>query len=431
MTLLDQVGTALDALTSRGLRRSRREVTLAAIAPTDAAPDGSRGRHLVVDGRTLLAFCSNDYLGLATHPLIAQAMAHGAITEGAGSGASALISGHRAVHARLEERLAGLYQPWIDSADVLCLTSGYAANLALVDGLCDLAMAGPDASVEIFIEALNHASLVDGTRVARAHHGARVSVYPHCDTEALASLLSRSEATSRIILTDSVFSMDGDIAPLKRLAALAAVHDAWLVVDDAHGFGVLGAQGLGALEHLALRSPNIILMGTLGKAAGVSGAFIAAHRTVIEWLVNRARTHVFSTASPPALAHALLASIDIIVGDEGRARRAHLAQLSAQLATQLGARLPRDRWQLVPTAAAIHPIIIGENPATLRAAAHLQAEGLWVPAIRPPTVPAGRARLRVTLSAAHRTDDVTHLVDALVRAEHAEPTTKKTGIARP
>ena len=427
MRLLDQVGTALDALASRGLRRARREVTLASGAPGDCGHEGSRARHLVVDGRTLLAFCSNDYLGLSSHPQIAQAMARGALSEGAGSGASALISGHRAVHAQLEERLANLYQPWIASADALYLTSGYTANLALVDGLCDLAMAGTNPSVEIFSEALNHASLVDGTRIARAHHGARVSVYPHCDTEALASALARSQAASRIILTDSVFSMDGNLAPLEQLAVLAEAHDAWLVVDDAHGFGVLGGQGLGTLEHLALRSPNIILMGTLGKAAGVSGAFIAAHRTVIEWLVNRARTHVFSTASAPALAHALLAAIDIIVSDEGRERRAHLAQLSAQLQGTL--RL--DRWQCLPAAAAIHPIIIGPNDATLRAAAWLHEERLWVPAIRPPTVPVGRARLRVTLSAAHGSNDVMQLADALVRAERAEPTAAQTEIRAP
>jgi 8-amino-7-oxononanoate synthase len=234
-------------------------------------------------------------------------------------------------------------------------------------------------------------------------------VFPHAGLDALASQLQQSTAATKIVVTDSVFSMDGELAPLPQLLALCEQHGAWLVVDDAHGFGVLGETGAGALEHFGLRSPNLVYIGTLGKAAGVAGAFIAAHESVIELVLQRARPYIYTTASPPALAHALLTSLDIIAADEGKGLRAHLALLLAQL----GQDLRLTRWQRPVSHTPIQPIIIGSNDEALRASASLQANGILVPAIRPPTVAPGTARLRVTLSAAHTHEQVAQLAAAL------------------
>jgi 8-amino-7-oxononanoate synthase len=390
MKLLDVLDRELQALDERNLRRRRR------VTHTPCAPQS------YVDGKPMLAFCSNDYLGLAAHPAVVAALCDGAVRYGAGSGASHLISGHSRAHELLEQRLAEFMAPHLESARALYFGTGYMANLAVLT-----ALAGRDAA--IFSESLNHASLIDGARLSRA----AVQVYPHGDTGALAAMLAASTAETRIVVTDSVFSMDGDLAPLPALLALCEQHGAWLVVDDAHGFGVLGAHGRGALEHFALRSPHLVYMGTLGKAAGVSGAFVAAHATVIEWLVQRARTYIYTTAAAPALAHALLASLDIIQGDEGAARRAHLQQLIRQFKASLNLQ----RWRRLPSDTAIQPLVIGANDQALRVAAGLQADGLWVPAIRPPTVPAGTARLRVTLSAAHTEREVVRLATALNQLE--------------
>jgi 8-amino-7-oxononanoate synthase len=360
-----------------------------------------------VEGRPLLAFCSNDYLGLAAHPALVAALREGADLYGAGSGASHLISGHSRAHALLEDRLAEFESPHLENARALSFCTGYMANLAILTAL------GADAGTEIFSEQLNHASLIDGARLARA----QVKLYPHAglagSIDTLGELLAASAAPTKIVVTDSVFSMDGDLAPLPAILALCERHGAWLVVDDAHGFGTLGAQGRGALEHFGLRSPNLVYMGTLGKAAGVGGAFVAAHASVIELMIQRARPYIYTTAAPPALAHALMASIDIIGGPEGVARRAHLQSLITQFRD--GLRL--ERWQLPTSDTAIQPIIIGSNDEALRAGAALYGQGLWVPAIRPPTVPAGTARLRATLSAAHTIDDVAQLVAALNELE--------------
>ncbi|MBO1114500.1 8-amino-7-oxononanoate synthase [Bordetella petrii] len=386
MQLLDTLQASLRELDAQHLRR-RRRTTESPCAP-----------HVRVDGRDMLAFCSNDYLGLAAHPAISAALAEGAARYGAGSGASHLISGHSRAHAQLEERLAAMLAPHLEQARALYFCTGYMANLAVLG-----ALAGQDA--EIFSESLNHASLIDGARLARA----RVQIYPHADTQTLTRQLAASRAGTRLIVSDGVFSMDGDIAPLRELLALAERHGAWLVIDDAHGFGVLGEHGHGVLEHAGLRSPHLVLMGTLGKAAGVAGAFVAAHATVIDWLVNRARPYIFSTAAAPAQAHALLASLDLIEGSDGRRRRAHLRTLTQQLQARLGLR----QWRHQPTPTAIQPVLLGENAQALHAAAGLERLGLWVPAIRPPTVPAGTARLRVTLSAAHTAADVDRLAAAL------------------
>ncbi len=386
MELLRAFEQELQQLDQRSLRRRRR------VTDTPCAP------RVTVDGREMLAFCSNDYLGLAAHPRLTQALQEGAERYGVGSGASHLISGHSRAHAALEERLADFMSPHLESARALYFCTGYMANLAIISTL-----AGRDA--DVFSEALNHASLIDGTRLSRA----RVQVYPHGDTDVLERMLQSSTAKTKLVVTDSVFSMDGDLAPLPRLLALCEQYGAWLVVDDAHGFGVLGENGRGALEHFRLRSPYLVYMGTLGKAAGVGGAFVAAHETVIEWLVQRARPYIYTTSAAPALAHALLTGIDLIAGKEGTARRAHLQALIAQL--RKGLRL--QRWQLFSSDTAIQPVIIGPNEEAMRAAAALYEQGFWVPAIRPPTVPPDTARLRITLSAAHTAQDVEQLIGAI------------------
>lgn len=393
MNLIADIDRKLDALAAHSLVRKRR-VTDGACAPRQ-----------IVDGRELLAFCSNDYLGLAAHPQVIAALQEGAALHGAGSGASHLVSGHGRAHHVLEERLAEWMAPHLEQARALTLCTGYMANLAILTAL------GLDSDAMIFSEELNHASLIDGARLAKAG----VTVYPHGDVEALAAQLEASSARTKIVVTDSVFSMDGNLAPLPGLLAACERHGAWLVVDDAHGFGVLGANGRGALEHFGLCSPNLVYMGTLGKAAGVGGAFVAGHASVIELLVQRARPYIYTTACPPALAHALLASLDIIGGAEGAQRRAHLAGLVKQLRESLDFQ----RWKLVESHTAIQPVIIGSNDDALRASAALHERGLWVPAIRPPTVAPGTARLRVTLSAAHGIDDVAQLAQALNRLEKA------------
>jgi len=388
MELLRQLNQQLETLDQHNLIRKRRTV------------DSPCGPRVQVDGRELLAFCSNDYLSLANHPAISQALQEGVALYGAGSGASHLISGHGRAHVQLEERLAAFVGAHLEAPRALTFCTGYMANLAIITGLT---AADPDAA--IFSESLNHASLIDGARLSRK----RVQVYPHADLAALSQLLADSNAASKVVVTDSVFSMDGDLAPLPQLLALCEQYGAWLVVDDAHGFGTLGARGHGALEHFDLRSPYLVYMGTLGKAAGVAGAFVAAHETVIETLIQKARPYIFTTATPPALAHALLTSLALLEGDEGVARRAHLQSLIAQL--DRGLQL--QRWQRMPSNTAIQPIVIGDNAETMRAGAALYQQGLWLGTIRPPTVPAGTARLRATLCAGHTSADVEQLIVAL------------------
>ncbi|MHA4868607.1 8-amino-7-oxononanoate synthase [Duganella sp. PWIR1] len=388
MDLIKKLQQQLQTLDDKQLIRKRRTV------------DSPCGPRVSVEGRELLAFCSNDYLGLANHRKIKLALQEGAAIYGVGSGASHLISGHVRAHAMLEERLAEFVGAHLEAPRAISFSTGYMANLAVVTGL-----AAGDKDAEIFSEELNHASLIDGVRLARV----KAHVYPHADLEALAKLLAASQAATKIVVTDSVFSMDGNLAPLPQLLALCEQHNAWLVVDDAHGFGTLGAKGHGALEHFNLRSPYLVYMGTLGKAAGVAGAFVAAHEAVIETLIQKARPYIFTTAAPPALAHALLTSLDLLEGDEGVTRRAHLQTLVAQLDD--GLRL--ERWQRLPSTTAIQPVVIGDNAETMRAGAALYQQGLWVGAIRPPTVAPGTARLRVTLSAGHSSMEVAKLIGAL------------------
>ncbi len=385
--LHDELIAQLAALDEQALLRRRRTVE---------DPCGPRVR---VDGRLMLAFCSNDYLGLAAAPELTEALREGATRWGVGSGASHLVSGHYQVHEILEARLAEL----VGRPRALYLSTGYMAKLGIPSAL----VGRGDA---LFADRLNHASLVDGARLTRAD----VHRYPHGDLTALARLLEASRARRKLILTDAVFSMDGDIAPLPELLELAKRHDAWLVVDDAHGFGVLGPRGAGTAAHFGLPDTwRLVYVGTLGKAAGVAGAFVAGDEAVVETILQSARPYLFTTGSPPALAHTLLASLDLIA--QGAARRAHLAELI----TALRNALPLSRWTLLPSPTPIQPVVIGDNAETLRVARALWDQGLWVPAIRPPTVPKGSARLRISLSAAHTLEDVAHLADALLRLEAA------------
>ncbi len=354
------------------------------------------GRLVAVDGKKVLNFASNDYLGLAGNREIAQAMADGALAWGAGSGAAHLVSGHLAPHEALEQALAA----FTGFERALTFSTGYLANLAVTP-----AFAGRGDAV--FADKLNHASLIDAMQLAKAN-GADVQRYPHKDVAALERLLAKSTARNKLIVTDSVFSMDGDLAPLPLLFALAERYDAWLVVDDAHGFGVLGPHGRGSLAHFNLpASPRILLMGTLGKAAGVGGAFVAGSRLAIDYLLNTGRSYIFTTAAPPAVACALSKSLDIIA--HGDALRAQLFARIAQLRDGL-AGLP---WQLLASATAIQPLIVGENESALALSNALWENGLWAPAIRPPTVPKGTARLRISVSAAHTEADIAQLIGVL------------------
>ena len=399
--LIEHLNRQLREREAQGLKRQRR------IAESPSAPHQRVSRD-GLGARDLLAFCSNDYLGLANHPALIQALAEGAQQFGAGSGASHLINGHSRAHAALEADLAAWLTPCIPHADALYFCTGYMANLALLTTL-------GDASATIFADKLNHASLIDGALLAKAP----MHRYPHGDLAMLERQLERCTTPIKLIVTDAVFSMDGDLADLPGLLALAERFDAWLIVDDAHGFGVHGAQGRGSLSHFKLCSERLIYMGTLGKAAGLGGAFVAAHPTLIDWLVQAARPYIYTTAAPPAVAHALRESLRLIRGEEGEQRRTQLQQLIVQLRAQLKiliAANPTLGWQLMNSATAIQPLLIGDNAAALALASALDRQDLWVPAIRPPTVPVGTARLRITLSAAHTTDDVQRLIDGLTQA---------------
>lgn len=373
----------LDLLREQSLLRQRK------------VADSACGPEVIVDGKPVLAFCSNDYLGLAAAPEIAEALSAAAQKHGVGSGASHLISGHHRLHQQLEIRLAqfsGLER-------TLTFSTGYMANMAVI-----AALAGRGDAV--FSDALNHASLIDACRLSRAE----IHKYPHGNVAALADQMAQCQAKRKLVVTDAVFSMDGDIAPLPQLIDLCERHDAMLVVDDAHGFGVLGVNGRGTLSHLGIASSCIVYMGTLGKAAGVAGAFVGGSSNLVEWLLQKGRTYIFTTAAPPPLAAALIKAVDLV--EHGDHRRTHLQHIIKRFRT----RLETGRWQLLDSQTPIQPLLIGSNDETLRVAEVLMSEGLWVPAIRPPTVPAGTARLRISLSAAHTETHIDRLVDALHRA---------------
>jgi 8-amino-7-oxononanoate synthase len=358
--------------------------------------DAPCGPEAVVDGQRLIAFAGNDYLGLANHPEVVEALREGASRWGSGAGASHLVSGHQRPHEALEQALAA----FTGLARALFFSTGYMANLAVLP-----ALAGRGDT--LIADRLNHASLVDAALLSRA----TVRRYPHGDLAAVARMLDAAQGR-KVVVTDGVFSMDGDIAPLAELLALCERHDALLVVDDAHGFGVLGEQGRGVLSHCGLASERIVYIGTLGKAAGVAGAFVAGDTDLIEWLMQTGRSYRYTTAAPPALACALLASLGLIENADDR--RATLAAHRERLKRGLTG----VRWTLMPSHTAIQPLHVGTNAAVLALAGQLRAHGLWVPAIRPPTVPSGTARLRISLSAAHTVGHLDALCHALSEAGH-------------
>lgn len=372
----------------RGLLR-RRRATLATPGGAGEWPD------VTVDGRRAVDFCSNDYLALARHPDIAAAMAAAALRHGAGSGASHLVSGHGVEHARLEEELAA----FTGRARALLFSTGYMANLAVVG-----ALAG--RGEHVLLDRLCHASLIDAALLCRA----RLKRYAHADAAAAERALAASGAACALVATDGVFSMDGDCAPLAELAHLSRAHDAWLVVDDAHGLGVLGPTGRGLLEQCGLDEEAVpLLVGTLGKAFGTFGAFVAGAADVIELLLQRARPYAYTTALPQAVAAATRAALRIAARESWRRERVlMLARRFAQAAAELDV-------PLMASATAIQPVLLGSAARALRAQEALLQAGFWVTAIRPPTVAAGSARLRVTLCAAHTENQVDTLVEALAR----------------
>ncbi|TDR76535.1 8-amino-7-oxononanoate synthase [Paludibacterium purpuratum] len=374
----DQLAAALADLDCRAQRRRR------------AVLGSAQGSRVVLDGQSYLSFASNDYLGLANHPELIDAVRQAADSWGVGSGASPLVTGHSALHQEAEVALA----TFVSRPAALLFGSGYAANLAVIGSLTGRGDA-------VFADRLNHASLNDACLLSRA----TLQRFRHNDLNHLDDLLRQSRAKTRLIAVDAVYSMDGDEAPLAGLAALAERYDAWLYLDDAHGFGVLG-DGRGSLVGLPA-SDRIVYMATLGKAAGVSGAFVAGSTALVDWLVNRARTYIFSTAHPPILAAALLASLRLIERESWRRDKlqAHIARLQG-LGNDNGIKFIASRTP-------IQPLIIGSNELTLSMSNRLRQAGIWVPAIRPPTVPTGSARLRISLSAAHEAHEVTQLVEGI------------------
>jgi 8-amino-7-oxononanoate synthase len=372
---------ALHKRRQAGLYRSRRVIS------TAQQPD------LVVDGKPLVAFCSNDYLGLANHPDVVTAMQRAAGEYGVGSGAAHLITGHSRAHHRLEEALAA----FTARPRALLFSTGYMANLGVISALLG-------QGDRLFEDRLNHASLVDAGQLTRA----KMMRYQHADAQSLRIQLARGDEGQALIATDGVFSMDGDLAPLPSLVELARHHQAWLMVDDAHGLGVLGEDGGGILSHFDMDSHDVpILMGTLGKALGTYGAFVAGSEALIETLIQHARSYIYTTAPPAALAEATLVSLGI--AQQETWRRERLRELIArfrQSAQQIG-------LSLMDSNTPIQPILAGSSKQAVAWSRQLEQQGILVSAIRPPTVPDGSARLRVTLSANHSDRHLARLLEAL------------------
>ncbi len=398
---LDQIDTELAILDREQLRRSIRSV------------DTPCGTEIQIGGKALLAFCSNDYLGLANHPELIAALSEGATRFGTGSGASHLISGHHIIHDELEAKLASTQSGAIPNVRALFFSTGYLANISAITAL---SLIGKDKT-SIYSAALNHASLIDGIRLARGQGSVNLHVFDHHHLAALEDILRNDSAPHKLIVTDGVFSMDGDLAPVQELLRLANQYDALLMIDDAHGFGVLGKHGYGLLEDQTICSDRIIYIGTLGKAAGLNGAFVCAHEKIIAWFIQKARPYIYSTASSPALAFALLRSVSLIEGNLGQELRARL---------QRNITLWKDgvtftHWNRLESNTAIQPVVVGSNETALRLASALDQLGYWIPAIRPPTVPKGMARLRITLSAAHSDEQIQGLCKVLSDLEQNLP----------
>jgi len=393
----NQIIRELTELDTQLLRRKIRSV------------DSPCGTRIKIAGRELQAFCSNDYLGLANHPDLITALSEGAQQFGVGSGASHLISGHQTIHDALEEKLAQTQALSIPKAKALFFSTGYLANISAITALSNL----KSNASKIYSARLNHASLIDGVRLAKGQNDATLFIFDHHNLVALEDELKQDSSQHKLIIIDGVFSMDGDLAPIGALLQLAERYDALLMVDDAHGFGVLGKHGYGILEDSGLCSERLIYVGTLGKAAGISGAFVCANELLIEWLIQKARPYIYSTASSPALAYALIRSLELIEGPIGQERRDSLRSN-----TVLWKQLAQfAHWHLLDSATAIQPIIVGSNETVLQLAKDLDRAGYWIPAIRPPTVPVGMSRLRMTLSATHTHDEISALANILLHLE--------------
>jgi 8-amino-7-oxononanoate synthase len=381
-----QIREALRELEAAGLRRQPKRVS------------GRQGPEIEIDGRRVICLCSNNYLGLATHPSIMAAARDAMQHEGVGSGASRLITGTMDSHVEAEAALAA----FVGASDAALFSSGYTANIGAVQ-----ALVGPGDAV--FSDALNHASLIDGCRLSRAE----VYVYRHRDPEHLQELLrhERHRAQRALVVTDSLFSMDGVEAPLRELASVARSFEAGLLVDEAHALGILGPSGRGVCAAQEVE-PDVIV-GTLGKSFGVSGAFAAASEDVISFIRNRARSFVYSTAPPPMAARAALAAIPLVRdADEARATLlAHAARLRSELRI-LGFEVPDGSSQILP-------VLLGENDRTMRLSAELLDRGVFVQGIRPPTVPVGTARLRLTPMSTHRTEHIDRVLEAFASVVHA------------
>jgi 8-amino-7-oxononanoate synthase len=414
-----RIRAALDQVVDEGRWRSPREFD--ALGPAG-----------VLEGGPVVSFASNDYLGLSAHPAVVAA-AHDALTRwGAGAGASRLVTGTRPIHGELERALAG----WKGTEAAVCFPTGFAANLGV---LCTLG--GP--GVHVLSDELNHASIIDGCRLSRS----ALAVYRHRDMAHLEELLADADATATtatatatsapmptIVVTDSVFSMDGDTAPLHELTALCRRHDALLILDEAHAVlgpdlplatGRDGGGGTGDRDRAGAQGGMVVRVGTMSKTLGAMGGFVAASRDVVDLIVNRARSYIFSTAPTPADAAAALAALRILQSAEGAALTARLADLIDRV-SEAGLAPPGHPSPIIP-------LVLGSEQAALTASAALLEQGLWVPAIRPPTVPIGTSRLRVTLSAAHRDEDVTRLLQALLRLPRpaASPTPTPTPTTTP
>lgn len=358
--------------------------------------DSPQAERIVANQQPYLSFCSNDYLGLANHPELIATMQKAAGDSGVGSGASGLITGHHRYHDELEQQLAR----FVELPAALLFSTGYMANIGVLGAL----VGRGDA---IFADKLNHACLNDGGYFSHAEFHR----YPHNDVAALEKLLQASTAKHKLIAADAVFSMDGDIAPIPEYLALCEKYDAYLYIDDAHGFGVLGEHGKGSLSHFKIKSPRVIMMATLGKAAGVAGAFVAGEQVVIDYLIQKAKSYVYSTPSPPALSATLSASVKLI--EQGD----HLRENLQNLIQYLKANLKLNKWRLMDSDTTIQPLVVGDNLEALALSEYLQARGILVPAIRPPTVPVGTARLRISLSAAHTLEDIKKLIAVIHQAE--------------
>ena len=378
---MKDLGEYLQARKARKLYRSRPLV------------DGPQGVEIRMDGKTLLSFCSNDYLGLANHPEVVAAFHRGLDDYGAGSGAAHLISGHSRAHHALEEELADFVQ----RPRALLFSTGYMANLGVMSALLG-------HGSRVFEDYTNHASLLDAARLS----GARMVRYRHADVDDLDQRMAAAPAGEYLVATDGVFSMEGDLAPLERLAAAAERQAAWFMVDDAHGLGVTGPGGRGTVAQFGLDMKQVpILMGTLGKAFGTFGAFVAGSDDLVETLIQEARTYIYTTASPPAVASATRAALRLVIGEDGRREQLQgLIRRFRQGAGQLGLNLSASHTP-------IQPLIVGDTASAVRLSQALRAQGILVSAIRPPTVPQGSARLRITFSAAHTGAQVDRLLDVL------------------